>query len=123
MNRIGNKWSEDEEQRMVKGFREGRSLEDMAKDHQRTPKAMEMRRDVLLRKLSAKASHAELATMFSMKPNDVRDILAAPAPLESTSNHNNSGSNTQKSLDAILQRLDRLEVLVEKIYRRIKNSK
>ena len=122
MNRIGNKWSEDEEQRMVKGLHEGRSLEDMAKDHQRTPKAMEMRRDVLLRKLSGKASLAELATMFSMRTNEVRDILAAPppAPIESSSSNNNG---TQKSLDAIVQRLDRLEVLVEKIYRRLKNPK
>lgn len=115
MNRIGNKWSEDEEQRMVKGFQAGKNIEDMAKDHQRTPKAMEMRRDALLRKLSSKASTPELASMFGMHATEVRDILAA-LPVEPS-------SATPKTLEAILQRLDRIETLVEKTYRRLKNPK
>ena len=116
MNRIGNKWSEDEEQRMVKGLHQGRTLEDMAKDHQRTPKAMEMRRDGMVRRLSTKTSIEDLATLFSLSPSHVRDILATTPPKENTAS---SSSGIVKAED-ILKRLDRMEALLEKMYKRIK---
>lgn len=112
MNRIGNKWSEDEEQRMVKGLHQGRTLEDMAKDHQRTPKAMEMRRDGIVRRLSSKTSVEELATLFALSPSHVRDILASTPPVENTTN---------VKMEDIVKRLDRMEALLDKMYKRVKS--
>ena len=115
MNRIGNKWSEDEEQRMVKGLHQGRTLEDMAKDHQRTPKAMEMRRDGIVRRLSSKTSVEELATLFALSPSHVRDILAStPPPTENT-------NTTNVKMEDIVKRLDRMEALLDKMYKRVKS--
>jgi hypothetical protein len=117
MNRIGNKWTEDEEQRMILGFQKGKTLEDMAKDHQRTPKAMEMRRDSLLRKLSPKASVQELGQLFHMDPRDVKEVLASAPPPPTPS----SSKEKESSFKEVLARLDKLETLLEKIYKRIKN--
>lgn len=124
MNRIGNKWSEDEEQRMVKGLHQGRTLEDMAKDHQRTPKAMEMRRDTMLRRLSTKASTEELASLFGMPASRVKEVLATPPPAAAphplSSSANTNASMTLQTND-VLKRLDRIEALLEKMYKRVKS--
>jgi len=119
MNRVGNKWTEEEEQRMVQGFQSGKSLEDIANDHQRTPKAIEMRRDHILRKLSTKASVAELAPMFHMETREVKDILASAPPPPTPKEHHLSSHPDMKQ---VLQRLENIETLMEKMYKRIKSQ-
>jgi hypothetical protein len=118
MNRIGNKWSEDEEQRMIRGLQQGKSLEQMARDHQRTPKAMEIRRDGLLRKLSSQVLPSELATMFAMPPSQIQDILSS-TPMASTEN---PSKNIPKILEDLTTKIDRMETVLDKIYRRLKKE-
>jgi len=118
MNRIGNKWSEDEEQRMIRGLQQGKSLEQMARDHQRTPKAMEIRRDGLLRKLSTQVLPSELASMFGMQPSQIQDILSS-TPLASSEP---PSKNIPKILEDLTAKIDRMETVLDKIYRRLKKE-
>ena len=120
MNRVGNKWTEEEEQRMVQAFQQGRALDDMARDHQRTPKALEMRRDHVLRRLSTKASVADLARLFGMDTGEVKEVLAsAPPPLSSTTTA--PSKEDAGAMKEVLHRLEKIETLLEKMYKRIKS--
>ena len=123
MNRVGNKWTEEEEQRMIEGFQQGRTMERMAKDHQRTPKAMEMRRDHLLRKLSSHSNVSELSQLFRMTTDQVQVILSStpPPPSSATTGKGGGVAPFEPALQEMLQRLVRMETLMEKMYKRIKS--
>jgi transposase-like protein len=123
MNRIGNKWSEEEEQRMVKALQQGKSIEQVAKDHQRTVKAIGMRVEYLIRKLSKHASDRELSELFHKTPQEVRSILEAPSPAPSSaSTPTPVDSGLEKRLSKMENDIATMTRLVEKIYKKIKNK-
>ena len=126
MNRIGNKWSEEEEQRMVKALQQGRSMEQVAKDHQRTVKAIGMRVEYLIRKLSKHASDRELSELFHKTPQEVRAILDAPLPAPSSGSASGASAPADSSLEKRLSKMEHdiaaMTRLVEKIYKKIKNK-
>jgi len=123
MNRIGNKWSEEEEQRMVKALQQGKSMEQVAKDHQRTVKAIGMRVEYLIRKLSKHASDRELSELFHKTPQEVRIILDTPLPAPSSaSTPTPVESGLEKRLSKMENDIAAMTRLVEKIYKKIKNK-
>jgi len=119
--RIGNKWTPEEEQLLIERVRRQEGVQNIALHHERTVKAIEMRIEHLIRKLSKGGMKThDLCETFHKSPNDIQNILSSePNPPSSSFPMK---EDTQERLDKIEQRLEKIERLLEKIHHRIKKN-
>jgi len=117
MNRIGTKWTDDEEKKLVDGLQHGYTFEQLSTRHQRSLKAIEMRVANLVKKASATMSTKDMAVFFRLSDNKIQEFLE-----QDLTSSSSSSSDLYQKIHDIQTRLTAIEHLLEKIYRRTKSS-
>lgn len=115
---IGKVWTKEEDERLMDAIREKRDVGQIAREHGRTPKAIEMRVEGQIRRLHRDRRYpvSTLADMFSMEEKQVRQVLEQqpPAPQQQRS---------RVSLESIQKRLDDMEELLRRINKKLSREK
>lgn len=97
-------WSEQEEKKLVAALQENQDIRDIARRHERSVKAIEMRIDLLIRRHHQNGrSVGELQKMFRRDEKTIESIL-----------------NPKTTIDELSERVKRIEDTVNKIYKRQK---
>lgn len=116
--RIGNKWSDEEDKRLMNELRQGKRIHDIAKDHQRTERAIQMR---LVKKMAESMSPEEIASCLHLEVSLVREWLS-PKDEHSRGIPKLDVQELSDVLGRIDKRLTRIEEIVEKLYKKIKQQ-
>ena len=97
-------WSEQEEKKLIGALQENQDLRDIAKRHERSVKAIEMRIELLIRRHHQNGKTiGELQKIFRKDEKTIESIL-----------------NPKSTLDELSERVKRIEDTVNKIYKRQK---
>lgn len=97
-------WSEYEEKKLIQSIKNKESIPDIAKNHERSVRAIEMRIELLIRKYHQNGmSVTELEKLFNKDQKSIDSILH-PKP----------------NIDDLMERVKRIEDIVNKIYKKQK---
>jgi hypothetical protein len=64
--RVGEPWTADEDEKLVRGFKAGATIEELAREHQRSPRAIQLRLDTLGE--ATGLTEGEKARIFGSRP-------------------------------------------------------
>ena len=116
MSRNGEKWSEDEEQQLIHSIKQKKTIPFLAEQHQRSERAIQMRLEYIVKKMAKTQSLADISSLLHV---DVATLKEWMTNKESDQFQRPDVTTYLKQLD---QRLQHLEQLTEKIYKRIKSQ-
>lgn len=116
--RIGNKWTTEEEQQLIQQLQQNKHLAQIAKDHQRTQKAIEMRLQCIIRKLSSSKSMQDIASYLHIDMDTLQRLEQLENPSSTT-----SSSVLHEQLQDMNMRLQKIEHTMDKLYKKIKVMK
>lgn len=113
---IGKVWTKDEDDRLMDEIREKHDVEHIARGHGRTPKAIEMRVEGLIRRLHKDRRYpvSSLADLFHKPEQEIRQILEQPPPQQ---------QQRAVTLESIQKRLDDIEDLLRRINKKLAREK
>jgi len=111
----GNLWTAAEEMKLLEEIGDQKPIEEIAKEHGRTLKAIEMRLESMIRKKYSKDHYTigTLSTLFQKSENDISRIIQ-DIPKESTPK-----LNIGEEIGEIKQRLQKIETLLLKIKKKL----
>jgi hypothetical protein len=110
-------WTKKEEDDLCHAIKLKRSFERIAADHGRSVKAVQIRFHSILKKRMEKGESLKtLRDQFGMSETEMKNIIAIETPERST----NANSNTLDQ-SKILERLDKIETIMMKIYKHVKS--
>lgn len=108
-------WTKKEEDDLCHAIKLKRSFERIAADHGRSVKAVQIRfHSILKKKMEKGESLKTLREQFGMSETEMKNIMAMETPERSTN------SNTLEQ-NKILERLDKIETIMMKIYKHVKS--
>ncbi|NDE13668.1 hypothetical protein EBZ80_01925 [bacterium] len=112
---IGKVWTKEEDERLMDEIREKHDVQHIAREHGRTPKAIEMRVEGLIRRFHKDRRYpvSSLADLFHRSEQEIRQILEQ------------SPQQQQRpvSLESIQRRLDDMEDLLRRINKKLSREK
>jgi len=119
----GNFWSKEEELQLLDEIGDKRTITDIAKLHGRTPKAIEMRIDSLIRKqYSENYTMASLMNLYNKNEKEILKILQeAPPRAEQKAQSKDKKPKNEEQLKNIEDRLERIEKYLTRIYKKVVN--
>jgi hypothetical protein len=119
MSRNGEKWSEDEEQQLIHAMKQKKTIPFLAEQHQRSQRAIQMRLEYIVKKMSKTQSLTDISTLLHV---DVATLKEWMTKKESDQIQHPDHHHLTTYLKQLDQRLQNLEQLTEKIYKRIKTQ-
>jgi translation initiation factor 2B subunit (eIF-2B alpha/beta/delta family) len=119
----GNFWSKEEELQLLDEIGDKRTVAEIAKLHGRTPKAIEMRIDALIRKqYSENYTMASLMNLYNKNEKEILKILQeAPPRAEQKQQSKDKKPKNEEQLKNIEDRLERIEKYLTRIYKKVVN--
>lgn len=118
--RMGQKWDEDEELKLLTLVQQKKSVDDIAKEHERTPGAIYKHLRVLAAEywFGDKLSIEEIARITGLTHSQIEDAIKKRAPPRKESNTTEPSENPSemKELISLLKEMNsKLSILLEKI--------
>ena len=111
-------WTKKEEDDLCHAIKLKRSFERIAADHGRSVKAVQIRfHSILKKKMEKGESLKTLREQFGMSETEMKNIMAMETPERSGSVNSNISLDQNK----ILERLDKIETIMMKIYKHVKS--
>lgn len=117
MTRNGDKWTDEEERQLLQKLRLKKSLSDIAREHERTERAIQMRMEFLAKKLYKSTPISEIASIMNQSTGTIEEWIekeTVPPPTRSSS------EDILYVLKNMEKRMERLDHMVDKIYKRLK---
>lgn len=112
-------WTKKEEDDLCHAIKLKRSFEKIAADHDRSVKAVQIRfHSILKKKMEKGESLKTLRDQFGLSETEMKNILAMETPEKNTNINSNSNTLHQNK---ILERLDKIETIMMKIYKHVKS--
>lgn len=116
---IGNFWSKDEELKLMDEISEKIPIENIAKSHGRTVKAIEMRLESMIRKqYNGSATISSLMSLYNKTEAEIKKIIQ-DQPKQQTK-EKKKDRNIDEKLNKIEEKINNLEKIILKIYKKIK---
>jgi translation initiation factor 2B subunit (eIF-2B alpha/beta/delta family) len=117
----GNFWSKEEELQLLDEIGDKRTVTEIAKLHGRTPKAIEMRIDALIRKqYSENYTMASLMNLYNKNEKEILKIIQEVSQKEVKQPFDKKQKSEDK-LKNIEDRLEKIEKYLSRIYKKIVN--
>jgi hypothetical protein len=115
-NNVGKSWTKTEENQLMEEIKADMDIETIAKDHGRTIKGIEMRIESIIYKKSKFDNYTNnvLANLFNKSEDDIQKII------DNFNIKDKKISNPSIEIININERLDKIEKLLNKIYKKIK---
>lgn len=118
----GNFWSKEEELQLLDEIGDKRTVTEIAKLHGRTPKAIEMRIDALIRKqYSENYTMASLMNLYNKNEKEILKIIQESPPQKELKQQLDKKQKNEDKLKIIEERLERIEKYLTKIYKKVIN--
>ena len=118
----GNFWSKEEELQLLDEIGDKRTVTEIAKLHGRTPKAIEMRIDALIRKqYSENYTMASLMNLYNKNEKEILRIIQDAPPQKESKQPSDKKQKTEDKLKNIEDRLERIEKYLTRIYKKVVN--
>lgn len=119
---IGNFWSKDEELKLMDEISEKIPIENIAKSHGRTVKAIEMRLESMIRKqYNGSATISSLMSLYNKTESEIRKIIQDQPPQQfKEKKKDKNDKNLDEKLNKIEEKINNLEKIILKIYKKIK---
>ena len=117
-------WTTVEEDRLLSSIRQQKPLPVIAREHNRSVKAIEMRAEVMIRRMHKEGrSTKELMSLFRRSEQDIDTILSAAAAAPSAADHRSNSTTTQiiEAIQGLESRLSQIEENINKLLRRQKS--
>ena len=117
-------WTTVEEDRLLSSIRQQKPLPVIAREHNRSVKAIEMRAEVMIRRMHKEGrSPKELMSLFRRSEQDIDTILSAAAAAPSAADHRSNSTTTQiiEAIQGLESRLSQIEENINKLLRRQKS--
>ena len=115
----GNFWNKQEELQLMDEISEKKSLDEIAKSHGRTPKAIEMRLEGIIRKqYSDGYTLSSLMNLYNKTEKDVKKIIQ-DAAIPSQPKEPKKKQSNEEDFKKIEERLERIEKYLIRIYKKI----
>jgi len=124
--RVGNKWTTEEEQQLIHHLRQQKTMPQIAVEHQRTVKAIQMRLQSIIRQLlSSSKSRQQIASYLNLDVQTVQELEQFECPsISSSASQSSSPAVATNAIHEQLQemhhRLQRMEHIMEKMYKKVK---
>ena len=116
-------WTTVEEDRLLSSIRQQKPLPVIAREHNRSVKAIEMRAEVMIRRMHKEGrSTKELMSLFRRSEQEIDTILSAAAA-PSAADHRSNSTTTQiiEAIQGLESRLSQIEENINKLLRRQKS--
>lgn len=118
----GNFWSKEEELQLLDEIGDKRTVTEIAKLHGRTPKAIEMRIDALIRKqYSENYTMASLMNLYNKNEKEILRIIQDSPPQKEPKQPSDKKQKNEDKLKNIEDRLERIEKYLTRIYKKVVN--
>lgn len=118
----GNFWSKEEELQLLDEIGDKRTVTEIAKLHGRTPKAIEMRIDALIRKqYSENYTMASLMNLYNKNEKEILRIIQDSPPSKEPKQPSDKKQKNEDKLKNIEDRLERIEKYLTRIYKKVVN--
>jgi hypothetical protein len=117
-------WTTVEEDRLLSSIRQQKPLPVIAREHNRSVKAIEMRAEGMIRRMHKEGrSPKELMSLFRRSEQDIDTILSAAAAAPSAADHRSNSTTTQiiEAIQGLESRLSQIEENINKLLRRQKS--
>lgn len=108
--RTGNLWTDEEEKELIKELKQGLDISIIASQHQRTTKAIDMRMEMIYKNMITQGISQE--KLFNIFGNKCIEYEKKKSSYSLDSIHND--------INLLQNKLDRIQHLIEKLYKRIK---